>query len=717
VAVFDPREQRWERPGDSDARPVGALAESPDGRIWTATGSSGEAGGGVAVYDPRCDHWERFSSANTPAFISDDGVTTDSVYSLCAGTEGTLWLSCGPGPGIEEAPRARVLRRDARGAWSVLRPGGADAEPALRYALCLRQVEGRERLWLAAANRGEQPAPVYALDPATGAWETLLPECPEGRVTSYRSIRRDREGALWLASYEGVVAFDGREWRCFHVGNSGIASNSAWEVCDTELGGRRLHWFATYGGLTGFDGETWETLTAEEGLAGTACFSVCDGGDGAVWAATPTGVSRYVPRADLPETFVISLQGRVHWREPDGSAECMELWDEARHAEGRDVRLRIGPLALAGPGGPAPTEVIYRDEIRLQFFAVDAWRKEEGDAFSFSCRLDGGPWTPYRRANTCHFMDLASGEHEIEVRAKNRWLNVDPTPARYTFRVDRLAEQLERERVRRDLEIGRQIQSQLLADTEVAAGPFATAARIQPAREVGGDFYRIFPLEGQVVGRWTADAEDQELTTVACAARAPRVGITLGDASGKGVPGALFMAVTVTLIQAHARRLASPAAVLVAVNEELYPQMRGGTRMFVTAFYGVLEPETRTLTFASAGQIPPLLLSRGGPARSLRHPGLPLGAFPHPRYEDLTAHLSPGDTLLLMSDGFVEAFRGDTNGAGEMFGFTRLRAAAEAAADSDLPTLLDRLFQAVQEYAGDNAGRDDLTLLALRCTE
>lgn len=145
-------------------------------------------------------------------------------------------------------------------------------------------------------------------------------------------------------------------------------------------------------------------------------------------------------------------------------------------------------------------------------------------------------------------------------------------------------------------------------------GSFVVAARSDLAREVGGDFYDVFSL-----------AED-------------RLALVLGDVSGKGVPGALFMAVTTTLLQAYARLIEAPDEVLARANEELYPKMRGalGARrrhaaMFVTAFYGILETGSGRLRYASAGQIPPILAGPGRDARYLPARGAALGGVRVPR--------------------------------------------------------------------------------------
>src|SRR5205823_4646977 len=129
--------------------------------------------------------------------------------------------------------------------------------------------------------------------------------------------------------------------------------------------------------------------------------------------------------------------------------------------------------------------------------------------------------------------------------------------------------------------------------------------------------------------------------------------LIIGDVSGKGVKAAMYMTVATTLLQTLARRETSPARVLAAANADLFPTIHP-LRMFVTALYGVLDLDSRTLTFANAGHLPPLC-RRGGATEEIELAGMPLGAWPDPEYEEKTLTLLPDDTLVFYSDGYIEA--------------------------------------------------------------
>jgi serine phosphatase RsbU (regulator of sigma subunit) len=206
----------------------------------------------------------------------------------------------------------------------------------------------------------------------------------------------------------------------------------------------------------------------------------------------------------------------------------------------------------------------------------------------------------------------------------------------------------------------------------------------RPAREVGGDFYDFHLLsEG-------------------------RVGLVVGDATGKGVPAALVMSTTCGMLQVVSQALgsSSPGEVLERVNETLFARIPAN--MFVTCFYTILEPKSGSLSYANAGHDLPYL-HRDGEAEELRATGMPLGLMPEMEYEEKETVLEAGDSAVLYSDGLVEAHDPE----GEMFGFPRLRAlVAEHGSEQSLGNfLLEELYSFVGEGWEQE---DDITLLTLR---
>lgn len=208
------------------------------------------------------------------------------------------------------------------------------------------------------------------------------------------------------------------------------------------------------------------------------------------------------------------------------------------------------------------------------------------------------------------------------------------------------------------------------------------AAYYGPARAVGGDFYDFMELPKG------------------------RIGVVVGDVTDKGVPAALLMARTHSILRAEAPRLIEPGAVLRRANDLLCQEMPAN--MFVTCLYGVLDPDTGSFRFSNAGHNLPYVRS-GGEVSEFRATGMPLGLLPEMAYEEVDGTVGPGDSLLLYSDGFVEAHAED----GEMYGFPRLRQAF--AVDADGSELVDQLLDDLHAFTGsDWEQEDDLTMVTLR---
>ena len=246
------------------------------------------------------------------------------------------------------------------------------------------------------------------------------------------------------------------------------------------------------------------------------------------------------------------------------------------------------------------------------------------------------------------------------------------------------AELAQKERMERELELARQVQQSMLPRTFPQVPGFRFAARSDPARQVGGDFYDVFALD------------------------ADRFGVTVADVSDKGMPAALYMALTRSLLLAEARRTSSPRAVLQTVNRLLIELSE--PNMFVTMFYGVVDVAARRLTYARAGHDRPILL-RGGAIRELPGQGPLLGLFDREPLALSEDHLDlePGDRLVLYTDGLtdVPAPDGRLLERGEFYRMLQTHA-HRAAAD-----LCAAVFADVAAYRQDAPQFDDMTMLVV----
>jgi steroid delta-isomerase-like uncharacterized protein len=260
------------------------------------------------------------------------------------------------------------------------------------------------------------------------------------------------------------------------------------------------------------------------------------------------------------------------------------------------------------------------------------------------------------------------------------WSLVDARPV-----IEDLAQEIrERERVEQELQVARSIQQASLPKEVPTLEGWQISPLYQPARKVGGDFYDFHLLsEG-------------------------RLGLLVGDATGKGVPAALVMATTCGMLQAVSQAIDSslPGEVLERVNETLLARIPAN--MFVTCFYAILDPKSGHLVYANAGHDPPYL-QHGGEAEELRARGMPLGLMPVSSYEEKEIELEEDEAAIFYSDGLVEAH----DSRGEMFGFPRLRALISEHAEQG--PLGDFLLEKLYSFVGEDwEQEDDITLLMLR---
>jgi serine phosphatase RsbU (regulator of sigma subunit) len=251
----------------------------------------------------------------------------------------------------------------------------------------------------------------------------------------------------------------------------------------------------------------------------------------------------------------------------------------------------------------------------------------------------------------------------------------------------RVAEARERERIEQELQVARQIQQALLPEATPQLDGWELTTYYEPAREVGGDFYDFLEFEDG------------------------RVGLVVGDATGKGMPAALVMSTTRGMLRAVVQSLESPGAVLARVNEAVVADIP--PNMFVTCLYAILDPAEGRLRYANAGHdLPYLRRHYGEGAHELRAAGLPLGLMPGMSYEEKEATLKEGDSVLFYSDGLVEAH----DPKREMLGFPRLRRlVAEHDADAEERSLVDFLMDELRSFTGEGwEQEDDITLVTLR---
>ena len=243
----------------------------------------------------------------------------------------------------------------------------------------------------------------------------------------------------------------------------------------------------------------------------------------------------------------------------------------------------------------------------------------------------------------------------------------------------------EKERMTKELEIGKGIQQSFLPESNPEITGIDIAAFNIPALEVGGDFYDFIPITED---RW---------------------GLVIADVSGKGVPAALFMAISRTLIRAHTTSDRTAVEAVTEANRMICEDSR--SCMFVTLFYAILDAKKKTLTYVNAGHNPPLMLSGGSvDIALLKARGIALGVIEEVELEEVEINLTDEDIVVLYTDGVTEAI----NEKEEDFGNDRLITVIQENRHLPVSEIIDCIKDAVIAFAGDQPQFDDITLMALK---
>jgi len=245
-------------------------------------------------------------------------------------------------------------------------------------------------------------------------------------------------------------------------------------------------------------------------------------------------------------------------------------------------------------------------------------------------------------------------------------------------------ELIKRQRMMRELEIARELQISMLPERFPHIKGYEIDALNIPAREVGGDFYDFIELDND------------------------KVGVVIGDVADKGLPAAIFMALSRSFLRAHAIHDSNIAEVLRRANQLIYKDARKG--MFVTVFYGVLDNRNKILRFCNAGHNPPILMHRTGEYELLTTDNVVLGVLEDIRFDEKQVLLSEGDIIVLYTDGVVEA----KNSKGDMFGVDRLVETVKDNKALNATELINKIKQEVINFVDTGTQFDDITLMVVK---
>jgi sigma-B regulation protein RsbU (phosphoserine phosphatase) len=240
-------------------------------------------------------------------------------------------------------------------------------------------------------------------------------------------------------------------------------------------------------------------------------------------------------------------------------------------------------------------------------------------------------------------------------------------------------------RLERELEIARQTQQSILPDHLPEREGYDFGARMIPARVVGGDFYEFISLDNE------------------------HLGVVIGDVTDKGLPAALFMALTYSLVSVDAMQTGSPVETIRNVNRHLLSMNAAG--MFVTLLYGILDYRTGQFRYARAGHLVPIVIDSNGQTVKIPvNTGQPLGLFKDPLLDEQSITIPPGSMILMYSDGLNEA----SNPEGDEFGYQRLYETLSQHRQQPAQAICEQLWLAIQAHAGCTQPQDDFTTVVIK---
>lgn len=337
----------------------------------------------------------------------------------------------------------------------------------------------------------------------------------------------------------------------------------------------------------------------------------------------------------------------------------------------REQGAFLGEMSLFVPDGRHTASVIARTPVR-------ALQMDHGHLDALLQRYPDFAYEIIRTLS--HRLDESENKTIRELRRKNRALEMALLELRAAQ-----SELVEKERLERELEVAREIQHSILPSELPTIDAARFGAKIESMTAVGGDFYDVIPLDGD------------------------RVAIVVGDVSDHGVPAALLMAQTATLIRVLSPRHASPVEALREINRYLLRSNEAG--MFVTLLFAVYDSKHGELAFARAGHELPVVFGRGGTEIiSGEGVGQPLGLFEDVLIDEQRVTIETGGLAILYTDGVTDSLSPD----GKLFGGGRLREIIDHDQTISPQLVCDRIFHSLREFRQGSPPMDDVTVVTVR---
>ena len=549
---------------------------------------------------------------------------------------------------------------------------------------------------------------------------TQLIHDEEVRVAEVKAALLTDAHVLWLATKQGAVRYDGTTLTTYDI-EDGFLINDLRDVLEDD---RDHIWFATWGGgAVRYDGETFTPVTTKDGLAHNNISDIHQSSEGPIWFATEGGITRYTPTdGALPFCNIIAVKAdKTYARIPETGFDFpSRVKDITFNFEGiNPLRLRhhltyefklLGLGANGWTRGSRQTPTRLLQDTVTQTFATTDTSEHRGPSVTYQ-GLKPGNYTflvkTYRKGWP-YTSAPAAVNFTIDTPFWAKWRNYLPyliligllitiVPfllARLVVTRRRVArlhaerqqkEEAEMQQLRAELDEARDMQAALLPTEVPEVEGLDVAGMSLPATQVGGDFYDYF------------NAGEKHLA------------IAVADAAGKGLRGALNAVLTNGMLNEIVQIQYSADIILTHLNTSLTPRLYG--RTFIALNLAIIDPESKQMLYANAGQPYPIL-KRGDTLIEIEAGELPLGGMKRIEYSQEQLELAPGDIYIFYTDGVIEAL----NSEEEMYGTERLKSVlAEAPQYLSAEELIVYIFKDIQDFVQAAEQYDDITIVIVRC--
>ncbi len=713
----------------------------------------GTRGGGLNKFDPQTGIFTHYQhDPDDPNSLS-----SDDVYAIHEDRSGILWLGLSGGGLVKFDPHTETFTRYQHNPDDPVSLSSEDVNSIYEDRLGM--------LWIGTKGGG-----LNKFNPETGQFTPYQhdPDEPSslGNDDVY-AVYEDESGALWVSTYGGGLNKFDRETERFirYQYNpddpTSLSNNDVYALYEDPSG---LLWIGTAnGGLNKFDRETGQFVrfTAADGLSSDVIYGILPDEQGNLWLSTSLGLSKFEPRINNFVNYDVSdglksvgYHEGAYYKSSSGEMFFGGINGLVRFdPEAIQDNAHIPPVVLTGFELPhkeitlnqplaqvTEIELSHEDDVFSFEFVVLDYANPAKNQYAYKLEGFDQDWIAAGNRRFATYTNLDPGTYTFRVKGSNNagvWneaglsIKITVTPpfwetvwfrivivasvlglvfTGYHLRVhsieaqrrklqtlvtERTAELSEAnqhlrtltDRLQHELTMARVVQQNLLPPPRPNWSSLDVLCYSIPAREVGGDFYAYYAF-----GNPSKD----------------HFAVAVGDVSGKGMPAALLMAVSLTSLQSSIAEALAPAELLAQLDAAIIPYTRTGLENCALCY---AEIKDRTLRVANAGCVPPLIRRTNGLVEWVDIGGTPLGVGlgAQDGYVQATLPLAPGDLVILTSDGIVEAM----TAAREMFGFERLEQAV-ATGPSRAEDMLAYVRAEVLAFVGESELYDDLTIVVLQ---